>query len=61
MNLDIEPRLLSPQPLLTHGPAPADQRRLELYWRLHLLADAALASDPEVRAHSLALTTGTIT
>ncbi|MDQ0957864.1 hypothetical protein QFZ66_001742 [Streptomyces sp. B4I13] len=59
--LAVRLRLLSPQPVLTHGPAPADQRRLELYWRLHLLADAALATDPEVRAHALALTTGTIT
>lgn len=59
--LAVRLRLLSPQPVLTHGPAPADQRRLDLYWRLHLLADAALATDPGVRAHALALTTGTIT
>ncbi|AVV45404.1 hypothetical protein C6376_32640 [Streptomyces sp. P3] len=59
--LAVRLRLLSPQPVLAHGPAPADQRRLELYWRLHLLADAALATNPEVQAHALALTTGTIT
>ncbi|PIB11821.1 hypothetical protein B1C81_00915 [Streptomyces sp. HG99] len=55
----LRPR--SPQPVLTHEPAPADQGRLYLYWRLHLLADAALATDPGVRAHALTLTTDTIT
>jgi aminoglycoside phosphotransferase (APT) family kinase protein len=56
--LAVRLRLLSPQPVLTHGLAPAVQQRLDLYWRLHLLADAALATDLEVRAHALALTTG---
>ncbi|MFI1258973.1 phosphotransferase family protein [Streptomyces netropsis] len=48
--------LLSPQAVLAPGAAPAAHQRLDLYWRLHLLADAALATDPAVRAHALSLT-----
>ncbi|OQR59945.1 hypothetical protein B6E66_32465 [Streptomyces maremycinicus] len=59
--LAVRLRLLSLEPVLTHGLTPANQQRLHLYWRLHLLADAALATDPGVRAHALALTTGTST
>lgn len=59
--LAVRLRLLSPLTVLTHALTPADHHRLDLYWRLHLLADAALATDPGVRAHALALVTGTIT
>lgn len=34
---------------------PDPRRRLDLYWRLHLLADAALASDDTLRAHARVL------
>jgi aminoglycoside phosphotransferase (APT) family kinase protein len=46
-------RLALPDPAdtlhLAHRPAPADGRRIRLYWRIHLLADAALSTDPAVR------------
>ncbi|MFH8407628.1 phosphotransferase family protein [Streptomyces sp. NPDC018019] len=54
--LAVRLRLPSPQALLAHGATPADRQRLDLYWRLHLLADAALATDLDVRAHALSLT-----
>ncbi|MER5780206.1 phosphotransferase [Streptomyces mobaraensis] len=54
--LAVRLRLLSPQAMLADGAAPATRDHLGLYWRLHLLADAALATDPEVRTHALTLT-----
>ncbi|MBB0243511.1 phosphotransferase [Streptomyces alkaliphilus] len=51
--LAVRLRLPSPQALPAHRVTPADRQRLDLYWRLHLLADAALATDPAVRAHAL--------
>ncbi|MFD4574973.1 phosphotransferase family protein [Streptomyces sp. NPDC058417] len=51
--LAVRLRLPSPQALLAHRATPAIRQRLDLYWRLHLLADAALATDPAVRAHAL--------
>ncbi|MCE7080139.1 phosphotransferase [Streptomyces sp. ST2-7A] len=51
--LAVRLRLPSPQALPAHRATPADRQRLDLYWRLHLLADAALATDPAVRAHAL--------
>lgn len=51
--LAVRLRLPSPQAPLAHTATPADRQRLDLYWRLHLLADAALATDPAVRAHAL--------
>lgn len=34
---------------LAHQSGPAANRRIHLYWRIHLLADAALSTDPVVR------------
>ncbi|TLQ39407.1 hypothetical protein FEF34_39195 [Streptomyces marianii] len=48
-------RLPDPSPVLAHGADSATHQRLDLYWRLHLLADAALATDPAVRAHAVSL------
>lgn len=46
-------RLVLPDPAdalhLARQPAPAARRRIRLYWRIHLLADAALSTDPVVR------------
>ncbi|MFK0142644.1 phosphotransferase family protein [Streptomyces murinus] len=51
--LAVRLRLPSPQALPAHRATPADRQRLDLYWRLHCLADATLATDPEIRAHAL--------
>ncbi|MGW0604152.1 phosphotransferase family protein [Streptomyces sp. NPDC002640] len=53
--LAVRLRLPDPGPVLAHGADPAAHQRLALYWRLHLLADAALATDPAVRAHAVSL------
>lgn len=39
---------------LAHRPGRRAGRRAALYWRIHLLADAALATDPAVRTFALA-------
>lgn len=51
-------RLQLPDPTqtlsLAHRPHPTAARRLNLYWRIHQLADAALSTDPQVRARATA-------
>lgn len=48
LNLD-DPEIMLP---LAHIPDSATARRLHLYWRIHLLADAALATDPAIISRS---------
>ncbi|APU42954.1 phosphotransferase family protein [Streptomyces sp. TN58] len=55
--LAVRLRLASPQTVLPRA-APSARQRLDLYWRLHLIADAALATDLAVRGHALSLIRG---